>query len=143
MEEECYKYFDKIDALGGVISAIEKGFFQREIANAAYQYQKEIEKKNRIIVGMNDYVLDEPLRIELLKMDPKGEKRQIARLKELREKRDNKKANELLETLRSNAEGEENLMPLIIDCVRAYCTLGEITGVFREVFGEYKEEPIY
>ncbi|UCG70856.1 MAG: methylmalonyl-CoA mutase family protein [Thermoplasmata archaeon] len=143
MEEDCYKYFDKIDALGGVIPAIERGFFQREIANAAYQYQKEIEKKERTIVGINDYILDEPLRIELLKMDPEGEKRQISRLKELREKRDNKKASQLMETLRSKADGTENLMPYIIDCVRAYCTLGEITGVFREVFGEYKEEPIY
>jgi methylmalonyl-CoA mutase N-terminal domain/subunit len=143
MEEECYKYFDKIDALGGVIPAIEKGFFQKEIANASYQYQKEIEKKKRTIVGINDYVLDEPLRIELLKMDPEGEKRQLNRLKELREKRDNKKVEEVLSTLRAKAEGEENLMPFILDCVRAYCTLGEITDVFRVVFGEYKEEPIY
>jgi methylmalonyl-CoA mutase N-terminal domain/subunit len=143
MEEECYKYFDKIEALGGVIPAIERGFFQREIANAAYQYQKEIEEKKRTIVGVNDYVLDEPLRIELLKMDPEGEKRQIERLKELRAKRDNKKVNELMSQLRSKADSDENLMPYIIDCVRAYCTLGEITGVFREVFGEYKEEPIY
>jgi methylmalonyl-CoA mutase N-terminal domain/subunit len=143
MEEECYKYFDKIDALGGVIPAIERGFFQREIANAAYQYQKEIEEKKRTIVGVNDYVLDEPLRIELLKMDPEGEKRQISRLRELRAKRDNSKVNELLDMLRSKADSDENLMPYIIDCVRAYCTLGEITGIFREVFGEYKEEPIY
>jgi methylmalonyl-CoA mutase N-terminal domain/subunit len=143
MEEECYKYFDKIDALGGVIPAIEKGFFQKEIANASYLYQKEIEKKKRTIVGINDYVLDEPLRIELLKMDPEGEMRQLNRLKELREKRDNKKVDELLSTLRGKAEGEENLMPFILDCVREYCTLGEITDVFREVFGEYKEEPIY
>jgi methylmalonyl-CoA mutase N-terminal domain/subunit len=143
MEEECYKYFDKIDAFGGVIPAIEKGFFQKEIANASYQYQKEIEKKRRTIVGVNNYMLDEPLRIELLKMDPEGEKRQLARLKDLRAKRDSKKVNELMTTLRSKAEGEENLMPYIIDCVRAYCTLGEITGIFKEVFGEYKEEPIY
>ncbi len=143
MEEECYKYFDKIDALGGVIPAIEKGFFQKEIANASYQYQKEIEQKRRTVVGVNDYILDEPLRIELLKMDPEGEKKQFARLKDLRAKRDNKKVNELMTTLRSKAEGEENLMPYIIDCVGAYCTLGEITGVFKEVFGEYKEEPIY
>jgi methylmalonyl-CoA mutase N-terminal domain/subunit len=143
MEEECYKYFDKIDALGGVIPAIEKGFFQKEIANASYQYQKEIEKKKRIIVGINDYVLDKPLRIELLKMDPEGERRQLNRLKELREKRDNKKVEELLSTLRGKAEGDENLMPFILECVRAYCTLGEITDVFREVFGEYKEDPIY
>lgn len=143
MEEECYKYFDKIDALGGVIPAIEKGFFQKEIANAAYKYQKEIEEKKRTIVGINDYILDEPLKIELLKMDPEGEKRQIARLKKLRAERDNKKAIKLLETLKSKADGKENLMPYIIECVRAYCTLGEITGVFREVFGEYKEEPIY
>jgi methylmalonyl-CoA mutase N-terminal domain/subunit len=143
MEEECYKYFDRIDALGGVIPAIEKGFLQKEIANAAYQYQKEIEKSKRTVVGVNDYVLDEPVRIEILKMDPEGEKRQLKRLKELRENRDKKAVSDLLDTLRSKADSEENLMPYIIDCVRAYCTLGEITGVFREVYGEYKEDPIY
>ncbi len=143
MEEECYRYFDKIDALGGVIPAIEKGFFQKEIANAAYQYQKEIEKNKRTVVGVNDYVLDEHVRIETLKMDPEGEKRQLNRLKELREKRDNKAANDLMDTLRSKADSQENLMPYIMDCVRAYCTLGEISGMFREVFGEYKEEPLY
>ena len=143
MEEECYKYFDKIDALGGVIPAIEKGFFQMEIANAAYRYQKEIEQKKRTIVGVNDYVLDEHVRIELLEMDPEGEKRQLTRLKETKEKRDNKRANEVMDTLRSKADTDENLIPYIIDCVKAYCTLGEISGLFREVFGEYKEEPLF
>ena len=94
-------------------------------------------------MGVNDYVLDEHVRIETLKMDPEGEKRQLNRLKELREKRDNKAANDLMDTLRSKADSQENLMPYIMDCVRAYCTLGEITGVFREVYGEYKEDPIY
>lgn len=143
MEEECYKYFDRIDALGGVIPAIENGFFQKEIANASYKYQKEIENKMRTIVGVNDYVMDKPVRIELLEMDPEGEMRQINRLKDLRKNRDNKRATELLETLKSKAEGDENLMPYIIECVKANCTLGEVTDVFREVFGEYKEDPIY
>jgi methylmalonyl-CoA mutase N-terminal domain/subunit len=143
MEEECYKYFDRIDALGGVIPAIEKGFFQKEIANAAYQYQKEIEKSKRTVVGVNDYVSKEHVRIEILKMDPEGESRQLQRLKNLRSSRDNTIAKNSMETLRSKADSEENLMPYIIDCVRAYCTLGEITGVFRDVFGEYKEDPIY
>ncbi|UCE73948.1 MAG: methylmalonyl-CoA mutase family protein, partial [Methanomassiliicoccales archaeon] len=111
MEEECYKYFDKIDAMGGVIPALERGFFQMEIANAAYQYQKEIEKKKRTIVGVNDYVLDEHVRIELLEMDPEGEKRQLTRLRETKEKRDNKKAKEVMDTLRSKADTDENLMP--------------------------------
>jgi methylmalonyl-CoA mutase N-terminal domain/subunit len=143
MEEECYKYFDRIDALGGVIPAIENGFFQKEIANAAYKYQKEIENNMRTIVGVNDYVMDKHVKIGLLEMDPEGEKRQINRLKDLRKNRDNKKAKELLDTLKSKAEGDENLMPYIIECVKAYCTLGEVTDVFREVFGEYKEDPIY
>jgi methylmalonyl-CoA mutase N-terminal domain/subunit len=143
MEEECYKYFDRIDALGGVIPAIEKGFFQREIANAAYQYQKEIEKSKRTVVGVNDYVSEEHVRIEILKMDPEGESRQLERLKNLRSSRDNKVATERLDILRSKADTDENLMPYIMDCVEAYSTLGEITGVFREVFGEYKEDPIY
>jgi methylmalonyl-CoA mutase N-terminal domain/subunit len=143
MEEECYKYFDRIDAMGGVIPAIENGFFQKEIANASYKYQKEIENNMRTVVGVNDYVMDKPVRIELLEMDPEGEMRQVNRLKDLRKNRDNKKAEELLETLKSKAEGDDNLMPHILECVKAYCTLGEITDVFREVFGEYKEDPIY
>jgi len=143
MEEETYNYFDKIDSLGGVIPAIKKGFFQKEIADSAYRYQKEIEENKRTVVGINDYATEEPVKIELLKMDPEGERRQTGRLKKLRESRDRKKYESSLDRLRKAAEGDENVMPAIKDAVHAYATLGEICGVFREVFGEYKDLAIF
>jgi len=143
MEERCYKYFDEIEAQGGVIPAIEKGYFQREIARSAYEYQKSVDEKRRIVVGVNSYVVDEEEPIELLKMDPEGEKKQINRLKKLRRERDNQKVERMLARLRKAAEGDENLMPHILDAVNAYATLGEICDVFREVFGTYKEPATY
>ncbi|MBN1860080.1 MAG: methylmalonyl-CoA mutase family protein [Candidatus Thermoplasmatota archaeon] len=143
MEEETYRYFDKVEALGGVIPAIEKGFFQREIADSAYRYQKEIDENQRVIVGVNRYQLDEGLSIPLLKMDEKGEERQIQRLKTLRDKRNNAEVQRKLQALRRAAAGEENLMPFILECVHRYATLGETCDVLREVFGEYKEQAIY
>jgi methylmalonyl-CoA mutase N-terminal domain/subunit len=143
MEEEAYKYFDKIEKLGGVIAGIEKGFFQREIANSAYKYQRDIEKKERIVVGVNEYQMDEEIEIPILKMDPNGEKKHITRLRKVRKERDNKKLQDKVDKLRKAAEGDENLMPYIIDAVKAYGTLGEIAGTLREVFGTYEEPPIY
>lgn len=143
MEEETYNYFDKIDSLGGVVPAIKKGFFQKEIADSAYRYQKEIEENQRTVVGINDYATEEPAKIELLKMDPEGERRQIDRLEKLRESRDRKKYESSLDRLRKAAESDENVMPAIKDAVHAYATLGEICGVFREVFGEYKDLAIF
>lgn len=143
MEEEAYKYFDKIDALGGVIPAIEKGFFQKEIAESAFRYQKEIDAGERIFVGINRYQLDESLTIPILRMDEEGEKRQLARLKKLREERNKEKVNIALDELKKAAAGEENLMTFILNAVRAYATLGEICGVLREIFGEYREPIIY
>ena len=143
MEEETYRYWDRVEKLGGVIPAIEKGFYQREIANASYKYQKEIDDKKRIIVGVNEYVMDEPIDIPLLKMDEKGEERQIKRLKKLRKDRNNQKTQKNLELLRKAAEGDENLMPYILDCVHSYATLGETCQILRDVFGEYEEPVIY
>ena len=143
MEEETYKYFDKIERFGGVIPAIEKGFFQREIAESAYKYQKEIDKKERTIVGVNQYKMNEDLSIPILKMDEKGEHRQIIRLKKLRKDRDRSKFDRNLKRLRQAAERDENLIPYILDCVHSYATLGETCDVLREVFGEYKEPAIY
>jgi methylmalonyl-CoA mutase N-terminal domain/subunit len=143
MEEETYKYFDKVERLGGMIPAIEKGFFQREIAESAYRYQKEIDEHKRIIVGVNRFTLDEEPSIPILKMDEKGEERQIHRLKKLRKERDAIKVQRHLQRLRNAAEGDENLMPFILDCVHSYATLGETCDVLREVFGEYKEQAIY
>jgi len=143
MEEETYKYFERIERLGGVIPAIEKSFFQREIADSAYRYQKEIEERKRVIVGVNRYKLEEDLGIPLLQMDEKGEERQIHRLQKLRKDRDNSAAQRHLTELRKAAQGTENLMPHLLSCVHSYATLGETCGVLREVFGEYKESAIF
>jgi methylmalonyl-CoA mutase N-terminal domain/subunit len=143
MEEEAYRYFDKIEKLGGVIPAIEKGFFQQEIANSAYRFQKELEKKERTVVGVNKFAIEEPAAIPLLKMDPEGEKRQVERLRRLRHDRDNAKLKKNMDRLRKAAEGTENVMPYLMDCVKSYGTLGEICGVLREVFGEYREPSMF
>lgn len=143
MEEETYRYWDRVEKLGGVIPAIEKGFYQREIAEAAYKYQREIDENRRTIVGVNDYKTDEEISIPLLKMDEKGEHRQINRLKKLRSDRNNQKYERNIERLRKTAEGDENLMPYILDCVHSYATLGETCQVLRDVFGEYEEPAIY
>jgi len=142
VEEEAYEYFEKLDAMGGMIPAIERGFPQREIAESAYRYQKEIDAKERIVVGVNEYMTEEPLSIPLLQMDPEGERRHLERLKRVRRERDNRAVREKLAALRRAAQGSENLMPYILEAVREYATLGEIMGVFREVFGEYREPVI-
>jgi len=142
MEQETYDYFHKIEAQGGVIPALEKGFMQREIAESAYRYQIEIDTHQRTVVGVNDYVEEGPVRIPLLEMDPQGYTRQVARLEQVRRERNNEQVGATLEALRQAAHGTENTMPYILNCVRAYATLGEIMGVFRQVFGEYREPAI-
>ena len=140
IEAQVYDYWRQVDELGGVLPAIEQGFYQSEISVAAYRYQREIDRNERYIVGVNAYAdPDEKLRIPILAMDPNGYDRQIARLKRLREERDNERVSETLAALRSAAAGTENTMPYILDAVRAYATLGEITDVFRDVFGRYEE----
>ena len=143
MEKEVYKYFAKIESLGGVIPAIEQGFFHREIAQAAFRFQQEVDRKERIIVGVNEYVTDEPLTIPLLKIDKEGERRHLERLNRVRRERDNEKVAQTLAALRQAAEGRENLMPYILDAVRAYATLGELRDTLVKVFGEYKPEFLY
>jgi methylmalonyl-CoA mutase N-terminal domain/subunit len=142
MEEESYEIFAKIEEFGGVIPAIEAGYFQTEIAQSSYRHQREIDTRQRIVVGMNKYQLDEPLTIPLLKMDPEGYERQVNRLNKVRRERDNDELNKRLDALRQAAGGTENLMPYILDAARAYGTVGEICGVLREVFGEYREPVI-
>ncbi len=140
MEQEVYDYWKQVEALGGVLPAIEHGFYQREIANAAYEYQQQIEDDERIIVGVNGYADNEDdLRIPILEMDPQGYERQVARLQQLRMERDNVRVDETLGALTEAAKGDENLMPYLLDAVRAYATLGEITDVLRDVFGMYEE----
>lgn len=144
MEEEAYKYFDKVEALGGVVEAIEKGFFQREIAEASYRYQKEIDDGKRIIVGVNDYVLEgEQITIPVLKIDEEVERRQTARTQRIRKERNNKKVDEALDGLRKASEGEENVMPHIVNAVKEYATIGEIFQVWRDLWGEWDEPKIF
>jgi methylmalonyl-CoA mutase N-terminal domain/subunit len=144
MEEEAYKYFDRVESLGGVVEAIEKGFFQQEIANAAYKYQKEIESNERIIVGVNDFVLeDEHISIPVLKISPEVEKKQVERLSRTRKERDNKKVQEALDHLRKASEGSENVMPHIVDAVKAYASVGEIFQIWRDLWGEWDEPKIF
>jgi methylmalonyl-CoA mutase N-terminal domain/subunit len=140
MEEKAMEYIQKIDNMGGVIAAIEKGFFQKEIADSAYRYQREIDEKKRTIVGLNEYTIEEEeCPIKLLRINPKTEREQIAGLQKLKRERSNKKVKEALDKLHHAAEKDENLMPTIIEAVKAYVTLGEITEVLRTVYGEYKE----
>jgi methylmalonyl-CoA mutase N-terminal domain/subunit len=143
MEEEAEKYFAEIERKGGVLKCIEEGYFQREIAEAAYRYQKEIENRDRIVVGINDFVIeDEKIEISILKMDPEVEKEQVQSVKKIRQERDNDKVKRSLDNLKKVVQGTDNTMPAILDCVKCYATEGEIVDVMREVFGEYVEPPL-
>ena len=139
IEQQAYDYFRRIEELGGVIPALEKGFMQSEISDAAYRYQREIDQNIRRIVGVNAYNEGKPMNIPILRMDPNGYSRQVARLNEVRKTRDSGRVGQTLDRLRIACEGTENTMPYIMDCVRAYCTLGEIVGVMTKVFGKYEE----
>jgi methylmalonyl-CoA mutase N-terminal domain/subunit len=139
MVEQARAYFRRIDELGGVLPAIAAGFFQREIAEAAYRYQREIDQGERRIVGVNAFADDKPYVIPLLEMDPQGYERQAGRLQALRRSRDAGAVGQALDRLRRACQGTENTMPFILDAVRAYATLGEIIGVMKDVFGRYEE----
>jgi methylmalonyl-CoA mutase N-terminal domain/subunit len=143
VEEEAWKYICRIDALGGMIRAIELGFPQQEIAQAAYNYQRQIEEQEKIIVGINKYAVKEQTSIPILKIDPSIEKKQIERLHNIKQRRNNKRVMEYLDDLRRAAEGKENLMPYILAAVKEYATLQEICDVFRSVFGVYRAPKIY
>jgi len=139
MEQLARQYFDEIDEVGGVLPAIEAGFFQREIQEAAYRYQREVDQDQRYIVGVNAFQEDEPYKIPTLEMDPQGYQRQIERLQRLRTERDNAATGQALDDLRRACQGSVNVMPALLQTVRAYATLGEITGVMKDVFGTYQE----
>ncbi|RJR20947.1 MAG: methylmalonyl-CoA mutase [Nitrospiraceae bacterium] len=138
IEAEASALIGKIDNAGGVVAAIEEGFIQRQIENSAYAYQQEIERGERIIVGVNEFKIDEQSKPPLLRVDPAVEKAQLQALKELRAKRDNKKVAEAIEGLSRSARDSSNLMPVILAAVKTYATLGEICQVLREEFGEYR-----
>ena len=139
IEAQAYDYFRRIEDLGGMLPAIDKGFFQSEISDAAYRYQREIDENVRRMVGVNAYKDDKPINIPILEFDPEGYDRQVARLNDIRETRDNEQVKKTLDQLRKACEGTENTMPYIIDAVRAYATLGEIINVMKGVFGGYEE----
>ena len=139
MERQARDYFDRIESLGGVVAGIEKGFFQKEIAAAAYKYQQEIDNDERVVVGVNEFTSDEPVEIPILEMDPEGFERQCRRLKALRSNRNKSRHSASLASIERAAEGDENLMPHFIEAAKAKATLGEMCDVLRGVFGEYRE----
>jgi methylmalonyl-CoA mutase, N-terminal domain len=144
MEEEAERYFEKIDTLGGVIPAIEAGFFQREIAEAAYRYQRELDEKKKIIVGVNDFVEEgEQVDIQILEISPDVEMKQRRRLGDLRQSRNAIEVERTLTELRKAAEDGVNLIPKLLDCTRAYVTLGESCNTLAEVFGVYEEPAVF
>ena len=141
---QAYEYFDRIDALGGVIPAIKENFFQREIAEASYRYQSEVEAGKRVVVGVNRYVLDDEAPISILKIDPALEQKQIDRLAAVKAGRDSAKVEARLATLKESAAKENvNLMPPIIEASRDYVTLGEMCDALREVWGVWRETPVF
>ena len=137
IEAAAWKYIDKIDAMGGSVNAIEQGYIQNEIADAAYQYQKAIESGEQIIVGVNKFTADEKVNPEVFRVDDSIRVEQTDKINQLKSERDNQQVGIKLNKLKTAAKGDENLMPFILDAVEEYATLGEIADVLREVFGEY------
>ncbi len=142
MEQEAKDYIDKIDDMGGMVKAIEMGFPQKEIADSAYLYQKAVESKDKVVVGVNDFTMDHE-QISLLKIDDEVARYQIERLRDLRNSRNSAQVIEFLRTLKKAAADELNLMPFILDCVKCYATLGEIIETLKDVYGEYQEPILF
>jgi methylmalonyl-CoA mutase, N-terminal domain len=143
LERQAYDYFERIDKLGGVVPAIEENFFQREIAEASYRYQSEVEQKQRIVVGVNRYELDDEPEPELLRIDPALEQKQIERVQALRARRDGAAAESALANLKRAAAGDGNLMEPIVAASRAYVTMGEMCDALRDVWGVWRETPVF
>ncbi|NHI82719.1 MAG: methylmalonyl-CoA mutase [Candidatus Thorarchaeota archaeon] len=142
IETGALKYIKEIDSMGGSPNAIERGYIQREIHESAYEFQRDVDRKRRIVVGVNEFIADETQTFDYLKVDPKSEEEQISRLMKVRDTRNEQDVEEALDLLRAASEGSENLMPAILAAVKVYATLGEICGVLRSVFGEYKAPDI-
>jgi len=142
MEREAKNYFDIIDRMGGMVEAIEQGFPQKEIAEASYRFQQSVEQRDKIIVGVNDYVQEDEPPHPILYIDESTAERQVAQVQELRKTRDNDRVRRALDTLREAARGSGNTMYPMLDCVRAYATVGEMCDALREVWGEYEEVPL-
>jgi methylmalonyl-CoA mutase N-terminal domain/subunit len=142
-ERQAMAYIDQIRELGGVLECIRNGYFQKEVAESSYRFQREVEAKRRIIVGVNEYAMDEAIKVPTLYVDPAKERIHLDRLNRVRRERDNERATAALAALEQATRGSENTMPYLLECARAYCTLGEMMGVFRTVFGEYTEAVVY
>jgi methylmalonyl-CoA mutase, N-terminal domain len=142
MEDGALAYFDTIDRMGGMVEAIERGYPQREIAESAYRFQQSVERKEKVIVGVNDFVQQDEAPIEILYIDDTASDTQLAKLETLKRTRDGDAVVRSLDALRSAAHGTTNLMPSIVDAVRAYATVGEVCDALREVWGEYEEVPV-
>ncbi|HEY74494.1 MAG TPA: methylmalonyl-CoA mutase family protein, partial [Thermoflexia bacterium] len=142
IERRSREYIEAIDSMGGALAAIEQGYIQQEIQDSAYRYQKEIERRDRIVVGVNRFTVEEESALRRLKVDPAVGKQQAVRLAALRARRDGERAAALLARLQETAQGGENLLPVILECVEAYITLGEICSALREVFGEYRPSAV-
>jgi methylmalonyl-CoA mutase N-terminal domain/subunit len=144
IEEKTSKYIEQIDSMGGAVAAIEKGFMQHEITESAYRYQREVESKKRIVVGVNEFVTEEKIPIKILQIDPEIEKKLVQRLQQIKRERNKAKVDDALSKLRVAAEIEDkNLMPFVLEAVKEYATLGEICDAMREIFGEYKPSSIF
>jgi methylmalonyl-CoA mutase N-terminal domain/subunit len=143
LEAEAYDYFERIAKLGGVVPAIEQNFFQREIADASFRYQHEVEQKQRIVVGVNRYELEDEPAVEILRIDPALEDKQIERVRELRGRRDSAAVESALSRLKRAAGAGENLMPPLIEASKAYATLGEMCDALRDVWGTWTETPVF
>jgi methylmalonyl-CoA mutase N-terminal domain/subunit len=141
MEAGCWDYFRRIDAMGGMLAAIARGFPQREIADSAYRHQREVDTRQRIVVGVNDFLEgnEEPVDIPLHVVSPESKQRHLHRLERVRRERDQSMADGSLQRLEAAARAGDNLMPFIMDAVRAYATLGEMCDALRAVYGEYRE----
>jgi methylmalonyl-CoA mutase N-terminal domain/subunit len=139
MEAGANEYFRRIDELGGVLAGIDQGFFQREIAEAAFQYQRELEERRKIMVGVNDFVTEAPVDIPILKIDPEVERQQIRRVRDLKQTRDNNRVRGALEALAGASDRRENVMPYVLEAVRAYATVQEISDAMKAVLGSYRE----
>jgi methylmalonyl-CoA mutase N-terminal domain/subunit len=142
IEAEALAYFRKIDEMGGMVAAVERGFPQREIQESAFRFQLAVERQEKVIVGVNEYVMDEKP-FPILYIDEQVAEEQVARVQALRRSRDNARTTRALRDLKTAARGTENLMPAILEASRAYATVGEMCDALREVFGEYQEQPIF
>jgi len=142
LEREALAYFDRIDAMGGMVAAIERGFPQREIADSAYRFQQAVEQREQVIVGVNGFVATDEPPFEILYIDESAGEQQLARMADVKARRDPQQVSGALEAMRRAASGSDNLMPPILDAVRAYATLGEMCDVLRDVWGEWTEEAV-